>query len=353
MEGAIPKVSQPPAAQLRTLNASKTPAVLATRTVLPTSPTPQDTLTDAEAETLGSLEKVDDYPLYIMHYTATYQLESFQGENSSSTNSSELFTNPWGCSLFAAFGGSEAGLYGRNFDWDYSPALLLFKESPGAYASVSMVDLAYFGYEGEKATNLLELSLEERRPLLDAPRLPFDGMNEHGLVVGMAAVQKQPMPYDPGKPSIGSIGIMREALDHARNVDEALALFERYNIQISGGPPLHYLLADRSGKAALVEFLGGEMRITPNEQPWHAATNFINAAVEGDRAGTCWRYDAITERMDEKGGKLSIAEALALLEQVSQDSTQWSVVYDLANMQVHVVVGQQYGSPPHVFKLGE
>ncbi len=32
----------------------------------------------------------------------------------------------WGCSLFAFFSDPQAMLYGRNFDWEYSPALLLF-----------------------------------------------------------------------------------------------------------------------------------------------------------------------------------------------------------------------------------
>jgi len=49
----------------------------------------------------------------------------------------------WGCSLFAAFGDGKEMFYGRNFDWRYSPALLLFTDPPEGYASVSMVDLDY------------------------------------------------------------------------------------------------------------------------------------------------------------------------------------------------------------------
>ena len=35
--------------------------------------------------------------------------------------------------------------YGRNFDWEFSPALLLFTDPPDGYASVSMVDLTFLG----------------------------------------------------------------------------------------------------------------------------------------------------------------------------------------------------------------
>jgi len=51
-----------------------------------------------------------------------------------------------------------------------------------------MVDIAYLGFEGSKAGALTNLPLVERRALLDAPSLPFDGMNERGLAIGMAAV---------------------------------------------------------------------------------------------------------------------------------------------------------------------
>jgi hypothetical protein len=339
--------------------ASEVPTLTPAPSSPPTGTAQPGSLTDAETTTLSSLKKVDGYPLYTMHYSAPFDLETLHSATispldrvGSESTSHRPPANPWACSLFAALGDPENSLYGRNFDWEYSPALLLFKDSPGAYASVSMVDLAYFGFSGDQAINLLKLPLEERRPLLRTPSMPFDGMNEHGLVVAMAAVQLEVMTFDPDKETIDSIGVMREMLDRALDVDEALDILGRYNIRMNG-PALHYLLADRSGKAVLVEFYKGVMHVIPNLQPWHIATNFITASVEGDPAGTCWRYDTISRRLDQTGGKPSIQEALDLLAQVSQDITQWSVVYDMSNRAVNVVVGRQYDSQPHVFQLGK
>lgn len=347
-----PYITAPPVSEASTLTATAV-SPLTTTTAQPGS------LTDSETTTLSSLEKVDGYPLYTMHYSAPFDLEALHSATISPLDrlGSESTihrppANPWACSLFAALGDPENNLYGRNFDWEYSLALLLFKDSPGAYASVSMVDLAYFRFSGDQANNLLKLPLEERRPLLRTPSMPFDGMNEHGLVVAMATVQPDVMTTDPDKETIDSIGVMREMLDRARDVDEALDILGRYNIRMNG-PALHYLLADRSGKAVLVEFYKGEIQVIPNPQPWHVATNFITASVEGDPAGTCWRYDTISRRLDETKGKLSTQEALDLLAQVSQDITQWSVVYDMSNRAINVVVGRQYNSQPHVFQLGK
>jgi hypothetical protein len=122
---------------------------------------------------------------------------------------------------------------------------------------------------------------------------------------------------------------------------------QSYNIDFEGGPPIHYLIADRSGRAVLVECYQGKMVILPNESPWHLATNFLRASVES-ADGQCWRYDAISQRLTETQGRLTTQEAIALLERVSQENTQWSIVYGLSTGEVTVTMGRQYGKT-HTF----
>lgn len=291
-------------------------------------------LSAEQVATLSGLERLDDYPLYTMHYRGAYGRAGAELERAPE--------RVWACSLFAALGDPRNMLYGRNFDWDPSPALLLFTDPPDGYASVSMVDIAFLGLAGDRARALDELPIAERVALLDAPWLPFDGMNEYGLVVGMAAVPPGNVARDPQKPTIGSVGIIREMLDHARTVDEALALLEEYNVDMAGGPPIHYLIADRSGRALLLEFYNGALRVLPNKAPWHQATNFLRAAVPGDAEGWCWRYDELSRCLDEAGGRLSVPQALDLLSAVSQSNTQWSVVYGLQSGRIDVVMGRNY-----------
>ena len=90
--------------------------------------------------------------------------------------------------MFASLGDSENRLYGRNLQADPGPGLLLFTDPPDGYASVSMVDIEYLGFSSSDVSHLADLPLEERQALLNAPRIPFDGMNEHGLAIGMAAL---------------------------------------------------------------------------------------------------------------------------------------------------------------------
>jgi hypothetical protein len=311
-----------------------------------TSPTAQpDGLTADQAATLSSLQKVDDYPLYTMRYIGAPRA-------SETREVSETFA-VFACSLFAALGDPEGRLFGRNFDWRYSPALLLFSDRPaaGGYASVSMVDIAYLGFD-DRSVDLTTLPLAARRGLLDAPSWPFDGMNEAGVAVGMAAVPSADARHDSGKPIIDSLEVMRAILDRAGSVDEAVAILGQYNIDWEGGPPLHYLVADRSGRAALVEFHGGQIVVLPNTGPWHAATNFTRSAVAGDAAGQCHRFDTLVRRLTDTGGALDPRAALDLLQAVAQteSATQWSVVYGMSSGQVDVVVGRRY-SQVHTFRL--
>jgi hypothetical protein len=245
-------------------------------------------------------------------------------------------------------------LYGRNFDWEYSPALLLFTDPPDGYASVSIVDVAYLGFGRTRVGTLTELPLVERRALLDTPHMPFDGMNEEGLVVGMAAVPGSEKPYDRDKETIDSLMVIRKMLDHAHDVDEAVAILQSYNIRWGSGPPLHYLIADSSGRSVLVEFCQGEMVIIPNETPWHLATNFLRASAGESAEGRCWRYDRISQRLTEAEGQITTRDAIDLLAEVSQGDTQggtqWSIVYGMSSGDINVAMGRQYDNL-HTFYL--
>jgi len=300
-------------------------------------------LTAAEVESLSSLRQVDPYPLYTLRIS---------GGDSSSVKEAPLvgFLSAQGrscavevqaCSLFAALGDGNNPLYGRNFDWDYSPALLLFYQPADGYASAAMVDLDVLGLGGGKAANLTDLPLKERKVLLEARFYPYDGMNERGLAVGMAAVPAGEMVPDPAKATLGSLQVIREMLDHAATSDEAIAILENYNIDMRVGPPLHYLVADSTGHAALVEFYKGKMTVLTNDHPWHEATNFLLSSVDRPE-GNCWRYDRIQARLEETQGKLSTSQGLELLSAVSQDGTQWSVIYAMKSAEVWVVMGKKY-----------
>lgn len=326
-----------------------TQAPPATRAPLVTpTPSPDDEsgLTREQAATLGSLRKVDEYPLYTMQ--ATGSLDEILSDVGLWQQGD--LAGLWVCSLFAALADPESRLLGRNFDWEYSPALLLFSSPSDGYASASMVDMAYLGLDPDDLGDLIALPLEARRPLLRALLMPFDGMNEQGVAVGMAAVPDGNMEMDPAKVTVSSLMIMRLILDRAADVEEALAIMLNHNIDMEGGPPLHYLLSDRSGRALVVEFHQGEMVVIEAERPWVQATNFLLSSAPDSPEGRCWRYDRISQALSNRHGVLTADGGMALLRQVSVETTQWSAIYDMSTGGIQVWIGAGSGRA-HRFSL--
>jgi hypothetical protein len=108
--------------------------------------------------------------------------------------------------------------------------------------------------------------------------------------------------------------------------------------------PLHYLIADRSGRAVLVEFYD-DMVVIPNTSPWQLATNHLRVKVPSGAPSGCWRYDRIEQRLTAEGGDLTSQQAIDLLQSVSQDgdyATQWSIVYGIDSGLIQIIMGQEF-----------
>jgi choloylglycine hydrolase len=113
------------------------------------------------------------------------------------------------------------------------------------------------------------------------------------------------------------------------------------------GVPIHYLIADRSGRSVLVEFYD-EMVVIPSVFPWQLATNHLRVNVPAGAPSGCWRYDRIEQRMTAGGGDLTSQQASDLLKSVSQSGeypTQWSIVYGIESGQIRIVMGRNFDDP--------
>jgi len=293
--------------------------------------------------TLATLEKVDDFPLYVMHYKGTYLFDLFAEEGIEWAPYQKLYkaVNPDACTSFAAPTADSDVVFGRNLDWSHRSSLLLFTDPPDGYASVSLVDLYYLGLEG-----LQEIPWSKRFVLLAAPYAAIDGMNECGVAIAQNAVPERNTPKDPNKPTLLNSQIVRLVLDHAHDVEEGLELIQQYNVEFAG-PPVHFHLADASGASAIVEYLDGGLNIVRAGTPWQVSTNYLfSEEIKPD----CWRYNKATEILSESEGIASNEAAMDLLEAVKQDHTVWSIVYGLNSGHIGLAMGKDYDHA-HAFHL--
>jgi len=330
----------------------------------PTSPaSPTQSVHPAQSaeqiqKTLASLKKINDFPFYTLHFEGDYGFESYlKALHAQTFPLKDLIVDPsdpaildqpflgissapFACTVFSARTPKNEFLLARNFDWYLHPILLLFTDPPNGYASASMVDISYLGVD--RGTDLLTASNAE--VLLRAPFLPFDGMNERGLAVGMMAVAHSEGFINGEKGTLDSLEVIRLLLDYASTVDEAITLMRQYNLDFGQGPAIHYLIADAEGDSVVVEYIDGKLHLTRSQKSWQISTNFLFSEIPLDQAqDICWRYKTADLALASSSGVVTSSEALAILERVSQEGTIWSTIYNQTSAEILVAIGREFG----------
>ena len=181
---------------------------------------------------------------------------------------------------------------------------------------------------------------------------PHGGINEAGLVVELMWLDAAEYPAPDSRPAADVLSWIQYQLDNFATVGEVVANGER--LRIASQVKLHYLVADRAGRAATVEFIGGRLVAhTGATLPAPVLTNdtysesvaYLKAheGFGGTRAlprgaGSLERFAraAALVKGYKPGPRPAVEYAFDVLADVAQPSaTQWSIVYDLRNLRAH------------------
>ncbi len=295
------------------------------------------------------------------------------------------------CSAFTALTPDNDVLFARNYDFDKTNVCITICNSPGKgrYKSFSTVDMNYIGIDTEKDLS----GLMDKITCFAAPYAPLDGMNEKGLSCaifmsyqgedysnndsGTVATDQR----DDSKPNFTSTTMQRLILDYCATVDEAVELIQGYNLHDSAKSSFHYMIADATGKSAILEWLPAEnatdktdndgskrvLKVLYNDDDMYTGlrdadgfkyqwiTNFIVNGHETyyenneDKAG--WdRYQHIYGKLHDADGRLADeSAAMDILEDVGRRTwnggggvTVHSVVFNLTEKTVRWVANENY-----------
>lgn len=243
----------------------------------------------------------------------------------------------FGCTTFNASTPSGDKLFARNYDYMDSPGITVWTHPEDGYASVSTASLYLLGYGG----NFLPEDLLTSLLTLMAPYIPVDGMNEKGLSIGVLELETPPTFQQTEKKDITTTGIIREVLDHAATTQEAIAIFEKYDMHdlLAVNCTYHYQISDASGDTAIIEYANGETTVLrPDETGSLVATNFwLTEGVDDPDGEGHDRYETAKKMLAEKNYMVTEEEAMNILDAVhieNEDlhgyicSTLWSIVYN-------------------------
>jgi penicillin V acylase-like amidase (Ntn superfamily) len=305
---------------------------------------PQDTrqlIVQGNAIAAGTIVQVDDYPLFVMNFSGDYGFADFLRTGSASLAPHQgqfaAETPSWGCTCFSAMGNTGNEIFGRNFDWYHHSSLVLYTHPSLGFASLSTLDISYLGFSDQTTLEQIRNSPN----ISTSPYLPFDGVNEKGVAIGMMAVPYAEPPYDPRKVNMNCLQLIRLVLDYASSTESAVSLISQYNY-IVDEVPIHFLIGDRNGRSAVVEFVGGEMKVMYNDEPFQVSTNFIIFGSGAPQTTSCWRYNRAYADLKNASGQVDENSAMAMLSSVSQSITMWSAVYNMSSFTAQISPGRKY-----------
>lgn len=295
----------------------------------------------------NSIQKLED-GLYTMEYRGDYGFDQFLAQGGAASDStvadyltsylshgfykaeSSARTGAFACSTLCAQDESGAVYFGRNYDWTSCQAIIVHTVPKDGYESLSTCCLDFLGFGDSYRP---DGSMMERMQTLAAIYVPLDGMNEKGLMVAdLMAGDREETHQRTDRPDLTTTTAIRLLLDRAADVDEAVALLAKYDMNSSIGSAHHFSIADAGGKSVVVEYINGEMRVKETA----VVTNHYLCEGEKQGIGSAQshvRYDTLCAWQ----GSAGTSEVKSLLEAVAQknypqgdgsyEKTMWSIVY--------------------------
>lgn len=261
-------------------------------------------------------------------------------------------TPRFGCSSLAVKNPEGDALFGRNFDWKESQAMVVTNKPENGYSSISTVNMDFLG-----SVDSVLRKLPEKATTIAALYAPVDGMNEKGLCVAVLMIEdSDAINQQTEKADITTTTAVRLLLNKAANVEEAISLLKQYDLHSSMGLMVHFALADSQGRSVIVEYVNNEMIVT--ETP--VATNFYLSEGEKNGIGSeqsHTRYEILMEQL-EKTPVMSMAKVRDALDSVSKDnfgefeSTEWSIVYNQLTREIRYYHREDYKTS-YIFMLDE
>lgn len=294
-------------------------------------------------------------------------------------------TSEIACSAFTADTADGDRVFGRNYDFHETNTVIVYTNpGNGRHASYSTVDLQFLGLDSTKDVT----TFGQKILTLAAPFAPLDGVNDAGVACGIF------MSYQGGekaaatnqqtdKPDLTSTTMLRMILDYADSVEEAVELVEKYDLHDSAKTSFHYMIADSTGKSAILEWVSDSsdddadgadrhLNVIWNDADplsgttdWQMITNFIITpdyyTADANKPGLD-RYELLRDRLAELNGVVADEEAaMGLLDAVSRrdwgnpgDSnslTIHSAVYNLTDKTVLWIGNEHYGEESYTFRF--
>jgi penicillin V acylase-like amidase (Ntn superfamily) len=243
-----------------------------------------------------------------------------------------------GCTTFCLKNKGEI-LFGKNYDWMIGDGAVFVNRR-----GVSK----WSGLEGEKNPAKWTSKYGSVTFNQYGWESPSGGMNEAGLVIELMWLDDTKYPQPDSRPAIDVLEWIQFNLDTAAATAEVIKNSE--TVRIASRVNLHYLVNDKQGKAATIEFLDGKLVAHTGDKlavaalandTYERSLNYSRMASAAKSESSLDRFTRTSMKTLEFAGlakteKEAVEYAFDILADVAQkNSTQWSIVYDQKRGKIH------------------
>ncbi len=185
-------------------------------------------------------------------------------------------------------------------------------------------------------------------------RIAENGLNDQGLFIDVNSLSKDTgWKPSPGKPDweewegwFGT-GVPDGILAKCATVREAIVVFEKYNLFTFA--KVKYLLGDKTGDSAVLEWSGGRLHIVNREKNYHISTNFITSDYNPEKY-PCERFAIADRILGQHRNNVSLELIRSVLsatcfEYFSFSPTVYSICFDLSNGDMFIYLFHNFEQP--------
>jgi choloylglycine hydrolase len=244
------------------------------------------------------------------------------------------------CTTFCLKGGGEI-LFGKNYDWMVGDGLLFVNKRGVAKTAVG---------ESAMAANTAKWTSKYGSVTFNqyGRENPSGGMNEAGLVIELMWLDDTQWAAQDERPVVGTLEWIQYQLDSSATVDEVIKNVEL--VRIASEVKIHYLVNDKAGNSATIEFLNGSLAATRGEQlpvsvlandTYAKSVSYSKAAARAVSQSSLDRFTRAAKSTREfeakpKTEQEAVDHAFRTLADVAQTGyTHWSIVYDQKRAKIH------------------
>lgn len=248
----------------------------------------------------------------------------------------------YACSTFC-FQHNGEWIFGRNYDWMVEHCLVMVNKR-GVEKTAATEDNPARWVSKYGSITFNQYGRE----------FPLGGLNEAGLVIELMWLEQTEYSHPDARKAVSDLQWIQYQLDNAATVNDVIASDKTLRIAVRYATPLHFLVCDRNGQAATIEFLGGKMVVhTQDKLPVSALTNSTYAyclglynTFGGDESSEAfdgadyslkrfvWAAQGV-QNWNPKTSGSPIDYAFGMLDKVSVDQTMFRIVYDAGNGRIY------------------